>query len=175
MTEEWKDVFGYEGYYQVSNTGQIRRIKEYRNTYIGKILKPSFKKKGRVYYRYVTLSKNNIVKTFAVHRIEVIAFRGLPIGDSCVVRHLDGNSLNNIITNLVWGTRIENAQDSIRHGTFVNNAGSKHGMSKLEESVIPIIRQMSQTMTRKNIAYYFKVGISTIDDIVNKRTWKHVI
>lgn len=173
MIEEWKDVGGYEGYYQISNIGQIRRIKPYRNTYFRKILKPGLKKKGRVYYKYVTLSKSNIVKTFAVHRIEALAFLGpCPPGMEC--RHLDGNSLNNIVTNLKWGTKSENAQDSIRHGTSVDNTGSKHGMSKLKESTIPIIRQMSMTMTRRAIANYFEVGISTIDDIINNKTWKHV-
>ena len=173
MIEEWRDIVGYEEYYQVSNIGRIRRIKQYRNTYFGKILKPSLKKKGRGYYKYVTLSKNNVVKIFAVHRIEALAFLGpCPSGMEC--RHLDGNSSNNIITNLRWGTRSENAQDSIRHGTSVDNAGSKHGMSKLKESVVPVIRQMSTTMTRRAIANCFKVGVSTIDDIIKGRTWKHV-
>lgn len=174
MTEKWKDVVGYEGYYQVSNIGQIRRVRQYRNTYPGKILQPCLKRKGKAYYKYVTLSKNNVVKTFAVHRVEAIAFLGQPIEDRDSVRHLDGNSLNNVITNLKWGTRSENSRDSILHGTFVDNTGSKHGMSKLTESVIPIIRHMSDTMTRRSIANQFGVSVSTIDGIINDRTWKHV-
>lgn len=174
MTEEWRDVIGYEGYYQVSNIGRIRRVKQYRNTFFGRIIKPSLKKKGRAYYKYVTLSKDNIVKTLAIHRMEAIAFLGIPIESKNVTRHLDGNSLNNIISNLEWGTMSENTKDSIRHGTFVDNTGSKHGMSRLTESMISVIRRMSKTMIRRVIADYFGVGVSTIDDVVNGRTWKHV-
>ncbi len=175
MIEEWKDVVGYEGYYQVSNVGRVRRIKWYRNTFPGKILKPCLKRKGNAYYKYVTLSRDNVVTTFAVHRMEAIVFLGLPIKNKDSVRHLDGNSLNNTITNLKWGTRSENSQDSIRHGTFVDNAGSKHGMSKLKESLIPIIKQMSNSMTRRAIANHFGVSTSTIDGIINGKTWKHVV
>lgn len=174
MIEEWKDMVGYEGYYQVSSNGSVRSSRQVTNTYVGKILKPSFKKKGKVYYEYLTLSKNNVVKTIAVHRMVATTFLGTPVCNRNCVRHLDGNSLNNDILNLKWGTYVENAQDSIRHGTSVNNAGSRHGMSKLKESMIHSIRRMSLTMTRKNIADHFMVGISTIDDVIKGRTWKHV-
>lgn len=175
MIEQWKDVIGYEGYYQVSNIGRVRSVRQMTNTFIGKILKSSKKKKGKSYYEYVHLSKGGIVKTRAIHRIEAIAFFGLLVGSQCCVRHLDGNSLNNNISNLKWGTYSENTQDSIAHGTFRDNSGSKHGMSKLDESMIPIIRRMSLTMSRRDISGYFKVGISTIDDVVNGKTWKHVV
>jgi HNH endonuclease len=54
-------------------------------------------------------------KSRYVHLVVCEAFYG-PRPDGMVVRHLDGNSFNNIPSNLCWGTREENVQDDLRHG-----------------------------------------------------------
>lgn len=97
----WKDVKGYEGYYQVSDKGQVRRL--YKDRY-PKILK----NRPSANYYTVSLSKNCEKKTLAVHRLVAEAFLERPKGTT-EVNHKDGNKLNNKAENLEWVTQKENA------------------------------------------------------------------
>lgn len=93
--EEWRDVKGYEGYYQVNPFGEIRRI--HKHTAYRK-LKSVFDRYG---YLYVCLSKDGISKKYKVHRIVAEAFlenkSNLPH-----VNHKDENKQNNHYLNLEW-------------------------------------------------------------------------
>lgn len=92
MNEEWRDIKGYEGLYQVSNTGKVRNI--------------SYNYQLRLYcrpdgYEQVILCKNGKVKAFRVHRLVAEAF--IPnINDLPEVNHKDENKLNNYYENLEW-------------------------------------------------------------------------
>ena len=95
--EIWKDIIDYEGYYQISNLGQVKNI----NT--GKILTGDTNNIG---YRRVTLY-TPIKKRFFVHRLVAIHFcPGMEEG--LVVNHKDGNKLNNNADNLEWVTHSQN-------------------------------------------------------------------
>lgn len=113
MPEEWKDVEGYEGRYQVSNKGRIRSVDRWSVVNGGKFLR-----KGRVFslhpdrYGYITVALNKkeggSAKHFRVHRLVAKAF----IGDSNMdVDHIDGNRSNNAVTNLRYVTPRENAMN----------------------------------------------------------------
>ena len=94
MQEQWKDVKGYEEYYQVSNTGKIKSIK------YEKLLKPKLTKYG---YREVGLSKNGESKYFKVHRLVAFAFVENPNTEYFnQVNHKDEDKTNNAYTNLEW-------------------------------------------------------------------------
>ena len=89
--EIWKDVPTYEGEYQVSNTGKVRSLKT------DKILKQSLSSN----YWGVTLSKNGITKGKRVHQLMAMAFLNhKPNGYNLVVDHIDGDKLNNNLSNL---------------------------------------------------------------------------
>lgn len=96
MREIWKDVVGYEGYYQISNLGNVMRNK--------KQLKKIVDKNG---YVFVRLYKNGKQKHFSVHRLVAVAFipnpQNLP-----EVNHIDANKENNFVNNLEWCTHTEN-------------------------------------------------------------------
>ena len=84
--EIWKDCKGYEGLYQVSNLGRVKRLAYYKNVCSGgkqyceeKILKPQKRKRG---YQAVMLSKNNKVKSFLIHRLVAIVFISCVVNDS---------------------------------------------------------------------------------------------
>ena len=117
MKEIWKDIKGYEGLYQVSNLGRVKRITT------GRVLKPLKHANG---YLMVKLSKNSIVYTKTVHRLVAEAFIPNPEHKS-EINHIDENKTNNNVSNLEWMTRTEN----INHGTRTER------MSKTQS--IPII------------------------------------
>ena len=119
--EEWKNVIGYEGLYEVSNTGQVRsldRYVKYSNGRIhlhkGKVLSPVKDKDG---YLAVFLSCNGKQKTIRIHRLVAQVFIENP-DNLPEVNHLDEDKTNNRVDNLEfcdhkynvnYGHRIENA------------------------------------------------------------------
>lgn len=105
----WKNVSGYEDYYEVSNRGIIR------NKITGKVLKPTLKKNG---YLSVDLAYIG-VKTITVHRIVATAFIDNPNRFSCV-NHKDENKLNNCADNLEWCSQKYNV--NFGYGATVRNS-----------------------------------------------------
>lgn len=100
MEEIWKDIKGYEGIYQVSNQGNIKRTGR-------RFLKPNSINGG---YLKVNLSKNNVVKTFKVHQLVAIHFLNhTPCGMNLVVNHINLNKHDNNCKNLEITTSRENS------------------------------------------------------------------
>lgn len=120
MQEIWKDIEGYEGLYQVSNSGKIRSI---RYSHINKITIMAFhyNKKG---YTRVHLTKNKIDKYVSVHRLVANAFIPNP-NNYPQVNHIDGNKLNNCVDNLEWCTNKYNFQHALKLGLFDNRLHKK--------------------------------------------------
>lgn len=114
---EWRPVLDYEGLYEVSSDGRVRSLPRPRTR--GRILVPRVNGNG---YLQLKLCASGVPLTRKVHQLVCEAFRG-PRQEGQVVRHLDGNRLNNCASNLAWGTPSENMQDSVRHGT--NHEASK--------------------------------------------------
>ncbi|WP_366915210.1 NUMOD4 domain-containing protein [Companilactobacillus sp.] len=84
--EQFKDVKGYEGLYEVSNHGRV--FSHYGK---GKILSSCKTSSG---YKLVNLVKDGIKKDVNVHRLVANAFIDNPLGKRCV-NHIDGNKTNN--------------------------------------------------------------------------------
>lgn len=113
MQEVWKDIEGYEGYYQVSNLGRVRgvdRIVERKDgttqRVSGKLLTP----KGYAdshHYAAVHLRKGSSNRTVEVHRLVAYAFVPNP-NKMGVVDHIDGDMFNNMASNLRWCTQADN-------------------------------------------------------------------
>lgn len=116
MQEVWKDIKDYEGSYQVSNLGRIKRIALYTNQYkkqwkSNKILNTNHTDlRG---YCHVVLCKDGISHCYKVHRLVAQAF--IPNPDNLPqINHIDGNKVNNSVDNLEWCTASENMYHSYR-------------------------------------------------------------
>lgn len=128
MEEIWKDIVGYEGFYQVSNLGRVKSL--YR-TFIRKnsspfvvksrILKAVLDTKG---YPRVALCVCKSKKYCAVHRLVAEAFIPNPFNKPDV-DHIDTNRANAIVSNLRWVTSSENHLNPITRAKFVQNNPSK--------------------------------------------------
>lgn len=171
MEEIWKNIVGYIGLYEVSNLGKVKRFYKSKRSRPFIILSPGVNDKHG--HLFVHLSKNGIKTKYYIHRLVLMAFIGpCPIGMEC--RHLDGNPSNNRLDNLCWGTRKENQDDRILHGT--DNRGSRCVTSKLNELQVRIIKRLLKDnyLTPKEIAEIFNVHIRTIYGIKNGYIWKHI-
>lgn len=105
---QWKEIQGYNGRYFISSNGQIK------NKY-GKILKPWI----RNGYYTIGLMVNKKRTNYYVHRLVAEYFLSNPDKQRNFVNHLDGDKLNNNVSNLEWCTRQENAQHAYETGLVV--------------------------------------------------------
>lgn len=123
--EIWKDIDGYNGYYQVSNYGNVRSVDRFDGVHDrkGTIIIPSVKQNG---YLQVGLRKHNTRKWFGVHRLVATHFIDNP-HNKPQVNHIDGNKLNNTVENLEWVTGKENQRHATKLGLRDNMPkGEKH-------------------------------------------------
>lgn len=121
--EQWRDVVGYEGRYQVSNLGRVMTLGT-GTTHKQKRLLNFTTSHGRYYI--VTLTKDGISKSYSVHRLVALSFipNNEPSKDQ--IDHIDGDSFNNAADNLRWCTAKENNLNPI---TRVRKSKSKMGES----------------------------------------------
>lgn len=116
----WRDVKGYEGFYKVSNSGEILALKRphcYRKTHL-----MSQCDDGRG-YKIVCLCKNGTHKTERVHRLVAIAFIPNPNGFN-EINHIDENKSNNFADNLEWCNRKYN----INYGSRTHKTSTRIAM-----------------------------------------------
>lgn len=166
VTETWRPVVGHAGY-EVSDLGRVR---SYRNrqghpTAASRLLSPAIVKG----YRHIKLGRSHQTK---VHVLVLEAFAG-PRPDGMVCRHLDGNPLNNRLSNLRWGTPEENYADRHLHGT--HNTGSRNGRATIDEAMAAAIRERLATGEKHAaIAQDFGVKRGVVACISAGRTWRSV-
>lgn len=122
--EKWKSVPGFEGLYEVSNTGNVASL-NYRHTGKRKILSQAKTSSG---YTRVLLYKDGKRFSKAVHRIVAEAFIPNESDKTCI-NHKDENKLNNSADNLEWCTHSYNNG----HGTRKERV-----FSKLRQPVVAI-------------------------------------
>jgi hypothetical protein len=131
MLKYGKPVIDYEELYEVSNYGRIRRIRDSK----GRLLvEPSIRKNNISRgYPMIILSKNNIPKTFKIHVRVCRAFMGeRPKGHDC--NHIDGNKLNNKLSNLEYVSHQKNVIHAIKLGLKKFKYGADNHASKLNWS-----------------------------------------
>ena len=174
--EEWRDVVGYEGLYQVSNLGRVkslsRRIvykdgREYN--YPSKVMKNQKVSTG---YRSVTLYRVNGKKQYYVHRLVAETF--IPNPNNLIdVNHKDGCKTNNILSNLEWCSRSDNQKHAYKNG--LNWVHMDEAIKERSRPVIQftpdgkLVAEYSSTMEASRITNYNQSRIATYCRGENKR------
>ncbi len=178
-------MLGYEGTYEASSLGRIRRVPGVLRSgrrWDGRVLRQRVNRHG---YVQVCLSKENKPRTHSIHLLVCSAFYG-PRPEGKVIAHGDGNKQNNSASNLRWATHDENEADKRLHGTVAKGLrsgrythpemilrGEDHPMSKLTEHDVRMIRALLvHRFAKRSIAKRFGVSKTTVKDIAIGRTWK---
>ena len=159
MTKEiWKDIEEYEGLYQVSNLGRVKRLKG-KYVSVERILKLCRHTDG---YLQVGLCKNGKRKTHKIHRLVAQAF--IPnLEKKLEINHIDEDKTNNNVNNLEWSTRKENCN----HGT--------HNERVSKTMSIPIIATNLKTGESKDFygarecARQLDLNPASITDVLKSR------
>ena len=142
--EIWKDIEGYEGYYQISNKCRVKSLARYVDNFWGtkqfvreRILKQI---PDRTKHLRVILSVNGIHKTYQVHQLFAQAFLPNPNGYD-VVHHKNHNPQDNRIENLEWMDRIEHNR---LHSNDSKEITSK-GVDQIDTKTGEVLHQWDST------------------------------
>ena len=135
MQEVWKDVAGYEGYYQVSNLGRVKSLQTKAYSHAQKCAIPVMREKilkpypDTNKYLIIDLKKDRKRNTQKVHRLVAKAF--IPNENNYPqVNHKDENKQNNCVENLEWCTNQYNST----YGTAKERMAEKHKKKVLQIS-----------------------------------------
>lgn len=150
MIEEYRDIKGYEGYYQVSNFGNIRSVRKMKN------LKPKLDRYG---YLVVQLQVNKKRKYFTIHRLVALAFIENPL-NLPQVNHKNEIKTDNRVENLEWCTNKYNSSYGNRMKKIIETR-NKMGLWNAEKPVIMLTfegkpineyKSMSEASRQNNIS-----------------------
>lgn len=173
MQEVWLPVAGWEGLYEVSNMGRVRRLPTIvghrfgTRIQPGKILKGQKNKNG---YWYVGLASKDVAVKVLVHRL--VAKHFLPPTDLPEANHDDLNKDNNRWDNLEWTTRKGNAEHAARAGRF-RATSNPNTAKKLTAAEIPkIIAARNSGRTYVSIGGEFGVCRQMVANIVLGKAWR---
>lgn len=160
--EIWRDIAGYEGFYQVSNFGRVKSFKSGQE----RILKPTF----RNGYLRIKLCNAGKYSHINIHRIVAQSF--IPnINNKPQVNHIDGCKLNDHVSNLEWCTNSENRQHSYKLG--LNPSGGEHYLAALTNEQAEYIRNNPDKLTLKELTQKFHVNKTTISFIQLGKSYKN--
>lgn len=141
MSEEWRDVVGYEGLYQVSDQGRVKSLERKVRHWRGgeRIQKERILKQNAVYggYLIVRLSDGGKSKTLKVHRLVCEAFHDNPDNKSDV-NHINEDKTDNRSCNLEWCTRKENCNHGTRNERMAKTQSKPVGQYTLDGELVKI-------------------------------------
>lgn len=162
----WKECKMNKAYI-VSTDGVVKRAST------GKILAQKLDKDNYLSVHLSMGGRGNTRQVF-VHRLVAEAFIPNP-ENKPLVRHIDGNPINNCVENLIWVTPKENIEYSIKTGAKESDCGSLSCNSKLSPNEISYCRKMYQPRNKlygcNALAKRFGVSKSTMSYILNTKTY----
>lgn len=161
MKEVWKDVVGYEGYYEVSNLGRVRSL-GHDAWHKGKILKPSFD--GKRNYLFVGLHKNGKATQRNVHRLVAETFIQNPDNLPCV-NHINEVKADNRAINLEWCTVEYNSNYGNAKKNMIDSRRKNNDQEEINRKIKETKRKNGSLSCEKPVAQYTMNGtlVSTYD------------
>ena len=165
--ERWLPVVGFEGWYEISDWGRLKRAMSGKGTFVGRILCGGLDKDG---YRYTSLSIDGIAHKVKIHRLVMAAFVG-PCPEGKEVNHKDGDKTNNYVENLEYITHRENNIHALNTGLRTSPRGEAHCHSKVTEKDVHEIRRSHGEKSNKEIAERFGITKPAVCHIVSRRNW----
>jgi len=173
--EVWRDVPGYEGLYQASYLGRVKRLEGVVTCRDGKlkpirerVLRPGI----RGAYLKVELCAKGIITSLSVHRLVCSAFHGEG-AEGHEVNHRDSDKHNNVAANLEWVSRLGNVRHAHLAGRMHATTNPGRGV-KLSQSDVDVIRaESARGVMRKDLARRFGVDPSMVSSVVLGKCWNH--
>jgi hypothetical protein len=166
MNTEWRAVVGFEGVYEVSNTGNVRRVGPDtlgRLRCVGRILRPH-RTRG---YLSATLFRTGRSKGHFVHRLVAAAFLG-PIPAGHQVNHKNGIKTDNSVANLEYMTPVQNRRHALHVLGRKVASGPTHWRSKLSTEDIQLAKRLvEEGQSHAAVGRLFDVKQSCISRIVS--------
>lgn len=170
-TEVWRAVVGYEGAYEVSDAGRVRRVNNLRRRKSSYLLKQGKCKK----YRSVALYGEDGRKMQRVHVLVAAAFLGAKPSPLSEVNHINLVKSDNRASNLEYLSHAENMKHAHRNGRGggIKGEGSPH--TKFKAKDVRAIRKAAASGVRRSaLALQYAVSLDCIHGIVSRRRWKHI-
>lgn len=170
--EIWRGIPGFPKY-DISNWGRLRsrhssKRKKFGTPYV--LRDPTVDSKG---YQPVALYNCESKKYTILHRLVIEAFSPQP-HPTLLCRHLNGDTLDNHIANLRWGTHLENMQDMALHGRSSRGERS-YNTSLTDDDVIGIRHRLADGERGCRIAKEFGISQQVVCDIKKRRKWNHLL
>lgn len=172
MTERWRHIEGFEGY-EVSDQGRVRSWKPSGPNRPPRSEPAVLAQDCAEPYRKVTLCVGDRKYTKRVHHLVLSAFE-CPRPPGLWALHKDGDTANNRLSNLRWGTPKENSEDRTKHGrTFFIE---RNPTRKLSASDVYVIRRRYDLgiQSQGGLAKSFCVTQALISKIVRREIWTHL-
>ncbi len=171
MIEQWVSVLGYDGFYEVSDLGNARRVTTQGGRPSGRSLRPG----SRRNYLNFTLSVENKQRTLCAHRMVWEGFNG-PIPEGMQINHVNGDKADNRLSNLEVCTPNENMSHAYRalgRDPRRPQRGEKNGRAKLRASDVEKIKELRATgLSQQKIADQFGVDQTNISAILRGASWR---
>lgn len=174
--ETWKAVVGWEGVYEVSDLGRVRRIKpysgsgRYRNCAVPRLMRTCAGSAGYPLVDLCDAPRKSIVN---VHQLVARAFLG-PCPIASEINHKDRNRGNAEVCNLEYVSHSENVTHSYTFDDRMATVrrGMGHWNRRVDEDAVRFIRNSCASL--RELARKYSVSFLTISDIRNRKTWKHI-
>lgn len=164
MKEIWKQSTEVERF-EVSNLGNIRRVKDKSEVYT------RVHKSGYVHLMYKVKGKKMCAK---LHRLVAKEFCENPEGKDCV-NHKDGDKTNNQASNLEWVTHLENMRHAWDNGLIPSLKGELNGRAKITEDIVHSICKDYENGVRPiDVIEKYNITRNQAIKIKSKLTWKHI-
>jgi hypothetical protein len=184
---EWRPVVGWEGFYEVSDTGLVRSLARRivvpnpvgilaERNYRGRVLRSHIAKNGYPMVCFTAPGKAR--ESRYVHDLVLAAFVG-PKPAELEVCHNNGARHDNALTNLRYDTRKANAADRKLHGTdkvaeIHIRRGSQVHTAKLTEADVLAILRAHPARSIRGLARDYGVTQGAVQRIVRRTGWRHV-